>query len=149
MTLLPGGMRAAKVRNAGILLGIGLGGLLEGIVLHPIADSWFQLALWLISLTGVGALWSAVRGPGPLLSGSALVGYLFVGWGAFNVAEGLLNHPILGMPLAQVPLQEWGFLLVGGAGFVVLGLLLRGAAPAAPTLERRSGSDRRSGSMVR
>ena len=141
-------MRAAKVRNAGILLGVGLGGLLEGIVLHPISDSWFQLALWLASLTGVVALWSAVRGPGPLPSGSALTGYLFIGWGAFNLAEGLLNHPILGVPLAQVPMHEWGFLLVGGVGFVVLGLLLRGS-PAAPVLERRSGSDRRSGSMVR
>lgn len=141
-------MRAAKVRNAGILLGIGLGGLLEGIVLHPISDSWFQLALWLTSLGGLVALWSAVRGPGPLPSGSAFTGYLLIGCGAFNLAEGLLNHPILGMPLPQVPLHEWGFLLLGGVGFVVLGLLLRGS-PAAPAFERRSGGDRRSGSMVR
>ncbi|HYN13449.1 MAG TPA: DUF2243 domain-containing protein [Burkholderiales bacterium] len=146
--MLLGGMRAAKVRNAGILLGIGFGGLAEGIVLHPISDSWFQLALWLTSLTGLVALWSAVRGPGPLPSGSAFTGYLLIGWGAFNLAEGLLNHPILGVPLPRVPLHEWGFLLVGGVGFVILGLLLRGS-PAAPARERRSGNERRSGSMVR
>jgi uncharacterized membrane protein len=140
-------MRAAKVRNAGILLGIGLGGLVEGIVLHSIADSWFQLALWLICLAGLVALWSAVRGPGPLPSGSALTGYLFIGWGAFNLTEGLINHPILRVPLAQVPLHEWGFLLVGGVGFVVLGALLRRSR--AEARERRSGADRRSGSMVR
>jgi uncharacterized membrane protein len=146
--MIRGVVRAAKIRTAGILLGIGLGGLLEGIVLHPISDSWFQLALWLTSLTGVVALWSAVRGPGPLPPGSVLTGYLFIGWGAFNLAEGLINHPVLRMPLAQVPLHEWGLLLVGGVGFVILGLLLRGS-PAAPARERRSGGDRRSGSMVR
>jgi uncharacterized membrane protein len=141
-------MRAAKIRNAGILLGVGLGGLVEGIVLHSIGDSWFQLALWLISLAGIAALWSAVRGPGPLPAGSVLTGYLFIGWGAFNLTEGLINHPLMRVPLAQVPLHEWGFLLVGGVGFVVLGALLR-RSPAKGTRERRSGAERRSGSMVR
>ena len=35
-------MRAEKIRNAGLLLGIGLGGFLDGIVLHQIAQ-WHSM----------------------------------------------------------------------------------------------------------
>lgn len=136
-------MRAQKIRNAGLLLGIGLGGFLDRIVLHQIlqwrttmaAEGWFQLATWLVTLAGVIVLWSALRGPGPLPRGRSLAGWALIGWGAFNLVEGAVNY-------------DWVFLLVGGAGVVVLGYLVKAPKEEA-FLERRSGFDRRSASPLR
>src|SRR4051812_47406194 len=73
-------LNAARM-SPGVLLGIGLGGFLDGIVLHQIGqwhnmgsarlppltmaamsrnmawDGWFHLATWLITLLGVLLLW--------------------------------------------------------------------------------------------
>jgi uncharacterized membrane protein len=169
--------RASWVRTAGILLGIGLGGFLDGIVLHQIAqwhgmlsavlpphdmaamkqnmaaDGWFHIATWLVTLGGVAALWRALRGPGPLPSGRALVGNMLVGWGGFNLVEGIIDHHLLELHHVRdlpehVPFFDWAFLLVGGVAMLLAGLALRGRAGAVATIERRSGLERRSGSMV-
>ncbi|HVJ11892.1 MAG TPA: DUF2243 domain-containing protein, partial [Burkholderiales bacterium] len=79
-----------RARNAALLLGVGLGGFIDGIVLHQIAhwhqmlssvmppdsmqamqhnmvaDGWFHLAMWVVTLAGVLLLRSAVRGSGPI-----------------------------------------------------------------------------------
>jgi len=168
--------RASRVRTAGILLGIGLGGFLDGIVLHQIAqwhsmlsavlppqdmaamkknmaaDGWFHLATWLVTLGGVAVLWQALRGPGPLPSGRALAGNMLVGWGGFNLVEGIVDHHLLELhhvrDLPQhMPFFDWAFLIVGGVAMLLVGLALRDRREAT-TLERRSGIERRSGSMV-
>ncbi len=170
-------LRAKRIRIAGILLGIGLGGFLDGIVLHQIAqwhnmlsavvpphdmaamkrnmaaDGWFHLAAWLVTLGGVVALWSALRGPGPLPSTRAFAGDMLVGWGAFNLAEGIIDHHLLGLhhvrDLPQhVPFYDWAFLIVGGIAMILLGLAMRDRRGTVSVYERRSGIDRRSGSMV-
>lgn len=140
-------MRSHKIRNAGLLLGIGLGGFLDAIVLHQLlkwdtvvpariaADGWFQLAAWLVTLGGVIVLWSALRGPGPLPRGRSLAGWVLVGWGAFNLAEGIAGY-------------DWLFLLVGGAGAIALGYVVKASKDEA-SIERRSGFDRRSASPLR
>src|SRR5512145_208675 len=93
---------------AGVLLGIGLGGFVDGIVLHQIvqwhqmlsavlppdsmeamkrnmaADGWFHAAVWIATLAGVLMLWQAVRGPGPVPATRHLLGNMLLGWGAFN-----------------------------------------------------------------
>lgn len=166
-------LRHAKVRAGGLLLGLGLGGFIDGIVLRQLlqwhqmlsavlppesmeamrqnmaADGLFHLATWLLTLAGVFALWSAVRGPGPLPRTRTLVGYMLVGWGVFNLVEGAINHHVLVLhhvrDLPQhVPVYDWIFLLGGGVGFVLLGLaLVGGRHGAAYREERRSGVDRR------
>jgi len=169
-------LRSKRIRTAGILLGIGLGGFLDGIVLHQIAqwhnmlsavlpphdmaamkrgmaaDGWFHIATWLVTLGGIAALWSALRGPGPLPSTRAFIGNMLVGWGGFNLVEGIVDHHLLELhhvrDLPQhVPFYDWAFLLVGGVALLLVGLALRAGRPA-PPLERRSGTERRSGSMV-
>ena len=171
-------MRARKIRHAGLLLGIGLGGFLDGILLHQIlqwhsmlsaripphdmeamrismaADGWFHLATWLVTLAGVMVLWSALRGPGPLPRERSLLGWALIGWGSFNLIEGMVNHLILGLhhvrDLPQhVPAYDWLFLLVGGLGFIALGFLLKSREPMEHLIERRSGFDRRSASPLR
>ena len=49
-----------------------------------------------------------------------------LGWGLFNLIEGLIDHQILNLHHVRdlpvhVPAYDWIFLLVGGVGFIVLG----------------------------
>jgi uncharacterized membrane protein len=58
-----------------------------------------------------------------------LTGQLFLGWGSFNLVEGIVDHQILGLHHVRdlpthVPAYDWMFLLIGGLGFMLLGSLL-------------------------
>lgn len=169
-------LRAKRIRAAGILLGIGLGGFLDGIVLHQIlqwhnmlsavvpphdmeamrqnmaADGWFHMATWIVTLAGVAALWSGLRGPGPLPSTRTFAGNMLLGWGGFNLAEGIIDHHLLGLhhvrDLPQhVPFYDWAFLIIGGVAVIFAGLAMRDRSRLNER-ERRSGFDRR-GAMIR
>jgi len=105
----------------GLLLGIGLGGFVDGIVLHQIlqwhhmltatdeypsttivgleantlADGLFHSATWVIVLIGTlmtVKAWQQGRLAPPW---RVHVGLLLVGWGAFNLVEGLVDHHVL------------------------------------------------------
>lgn len=147
-----------RASAAGVLLGIGLGGFVDGIVLHQIfqwhnmlsarvpptnmaamrtnmvADGWFHAGVWTFTLAGALLLWSAA-GPGVRLPGMRhLVGLLLIGWGAFNLVEGLIDHHLLQLHHVRdvpvhVPAYDYLFLLVGGVGLLALGwFLTRGTA---------------------
>jgi len=130
-------MRANKVRTAGFLLGFGLGGFLEGILMHPVVGT-FYIFVWAISVGGVLTLWFAIRGPGPLPSGRMFIAHALIGWGVFNMLDGIASHD-LG--------TEW-LVFASGLGFALLGVLLAWLREE-HFIERRSGYDRRSGSPVR
>jgi uncharacterized membrane protein len=110
-------------RAPGLLLGIGLGGFLDGIVLHQVlqwhhmltdtgehpattvagleantlADGVFHLATWLFvaaaSVLTVRA-WQRGELAPPWRSHLGLV---LAGWGAFNLVEGVVDHLLLGV----------------------------------------------------
>lgn len=130
-------MRETKVRNAALLVGVGLGALADVILferlLHwrvPAATApWFPALAWFLCLAGVLVLWSAVRGPGPLPSSRAFAMHFLYGWGVFNIFEAGVERS---WPLA-----------VAGVGLGVAAAVLR-AAPAFRGAERRSGYERRS-----
>ena len=108
---------------AGIVLGMGFGGLADGIVLHQILgwhhlvcytvncqptsvaqllhenmqDGLFHLGLWITTLAGVVLLFRAGRPAGGTWRGRVLTGGILAGSGLFNFFEGLLNHQILGI----------------------------------------------------
>jgi uncharacterized membrane protein len=163
-------MRYQRARNAALLLGVGMGGFLDGIVLHQIAqwhqmlsaavppetmeamkrnmaaDGWFHLATWLVTLAGVAVLWSAVRGPGRLPSTRSMAGYLLAGWGAFNLVEGIIDHHLLELHHVRdlpfhAPLYDWVFLALGGIGFILAGLAMLDRAGQPVPLD----AERRSG----
>jgi uncharacterized membrane protein len=51
---------------------------------------------------------------------------MLLGWGAFNALEGIVDHHLLGLHHVRdlpvhVPLYDWLFLVIGGAGLLVLG----------------------------
>jgi uncharacterized membrane protein len=82
-----------------------------------------------LTLLGVLMLWSdGLAGLSPRRL-SVLIGQMILGWGLFNLVEGVIDHHLLNihhvrdMP-SHVPLYDWIFLAVGGVGFSLLGLVL-------------------------
>ena len=131
-------MRYARVRSAGLLLGMGLGGFAETLLLQQV-DTLIHAAAWAAMFGGVIALWRAIRGPGRLPRTRTLLGYLLVGWGVFNLAEGLVAHHVL-----ELHYVHWLYVIAGGA-LVLAGLAVRDGDDRlpAPAGERRMGRDRR------
>jgi uncharacterized membrane protein len=166
-------LRYQRARNAALILGVGLGGFIDGITLHQIAhwhqmlsavmppesmeamkrnmvaDGWFHLATWLVTLVGVLVLWSAASVSGRLPTLRSFVGYMLIGWGGFNLVEGIVNHHVLelhhvrDLP-AHAPGYDWLFLGLSVA-LVLVGRALREQRFIAST-ERRSGIDHRASS---
>jgi uncharacterized membrane protein len=114
-------MHQGPIISSGILLGTGLGGFFDGILLHQILqwhsmlsslrppddlvtmkynmlwDGLFHAFTWLTTVAGVARLWRAGRRPDVPWSTETFVGSLFLGWGLFNFVEGLVDHQILGI----------------------------------------------------
>ena len=144
--------RAVSVR-AGVVIGVGVGGVVDGIALHQIAhwhnmgsavlppvtmdamrtnmrwDGYFHAATWLVTLLGVYLLLYDARRGARLPTGRAFSGQMLLGWGVFNLIEGVVDHHLLQLHHVRdlpvhVPLYDWGFLAVGGVLPIVLGWLL-------------------------
>ncbi|WP_126664596.1 DUF2243 domain-containing protein [Haloterrigena salifodinae] len=142
--------RVKPLVRAGIVLGIGLGGFFDGIVLHQllqwhhmlsartdptvlsdlrlnvVADGLFHVGTYLFTIAGIALLVRAWRRSDVPPSRRALLGATIVGWGVFNLLEGLVNHQLLGIhhvwPAGPGSVLLWdvGFLL-SGVVFVVGG----------------------------
>lgn len=108
---------------AGIVLGLGLGGFIDGIVLHQILqwhhmltdygshasfplttvpslqdntfwDGLFHLATWVLVTVGLFMMRRAMAA-GYRGTRRGLAGLLLAGWGLFNLVEGVVDHHIL------------------------------------------------------
>ena len=116
-------MKHPSLFRAGLVLGLGLGGLFDGIVLHQILgwhhmvcttdtcqpasiaalqrqivqDGYFDFTVWALTLAGVALLFRATRAKSPPGSEKYFAGAVLAGWGAFNFIEGLIDHQILGL----------------------------------------------------
>ncbi len=112
------GGRTRPLVTAGALLGIGMGGFVDGILFHQILqlhnmlsnrvardslvneqinmfwDGMFHAFTWISVAAGIYLLWRAVTRRGAILSGEAFFGAMVLGWGLFNLVEGLLDHEI-------------------------------------------------------
>jgi uncharacterized membrane protein len=126
---------------AGIVIGVGLGGFVDGIVLHQIlqwhhmvtgpfppdsvrnlelntlGDGLFHAFAWLMTAVGLALLWRASRRADVIWSGRIFVGSLGMGWGLFNLVEGIVDHHLLGIHhVRSVPdplLWDLAFLALG------------------------------------
>ena len=70
----------------------------------------------------------------PVPTARAFTGQLVLGWGIFNLVEGLVDHELLGLHHVRdlpvhVPAYDWVFLAVGGVGLVVVGWRLARDTP--------------------
>ena len=128
--------------SAGILLGLGLGGFFDGIVLHQIlqwhhiatsagypADTLANLELN-VTAAGLLLLWRTARKPHFRWSAKLLFATILMGFGIFNLVEGIVDHHILGLHHVNetVPRDQWilwdlGF-LIWGAGMLIGGWML-------------------------
>ena len=105
--------------TASMVFGIGIGGFIDGIVLHQIFqvhemlsnkipatdyigksinmfwDGIFHFFCMLVVLTGIILMWKLLFRKDVDRSGKLLGGGLLLGWGLFNIVEGLINHQIL------------------------------------------------------
>jgi uncharacterized membrane protein len=98
----------------------------ENLQLNTVADGLFHAAAWLVTVVGVFLLWGALRN-GEWPGWSRLVGGLLAGWGGFNLAEGMVDHHLLGLhhvrPGPDQLAYDLGF-LAWGAAMLVFGVLL-------------------------
>ena len=162
------GRGVSPVFAPALTIGIGLGGFIDGIVLHQIlgwhhmlsartgfgmranelADGLFHAAMWLVVLAGVLWLYARLRLPPvpaawPRLARGprpwqALVGAMLTGWGLFNVIEGLVDHQVLDLHHVRPGAHQ----LAWDLGFLALGVVLAvvGLLVARPRRVRRSGA---------
>ena len=141
-----------------------MGGFIDGIVLHQIlqwhmmlsnvvrpstveaihlnmfCDGVFHAATWIVTFVGMMLLWqSGQRGTNPPLS--IFLGALLMGWGAFNLVEGLINHQLLELHNVREVMQPtaWniGFLVVSAVIFLI-GLFMTYKQPRSRELQRRT-----------
>jgi uncharacterized membrane protein len=132
---------------SGLLFGLGLGGFVDGIVLHQIlqwhhmvsdvsrypvdtvaglevntlADGLFHVAAWVFVLLGSIAAIRAWRRGRLAPSWRFHFGLVLVGWGVFDVVEGLVDHQLLGVHHVR---DDLGGPLSWDIGFLVFGALL-------------------------
>ena len=134
---------------AGTLLGIGMGGFIDGIIFHQIVqlhsmlsaklpqntlvnvktsmvwDGLFHALTWITTAIGIAALWNAAKVKDERWSGRVLWGSLFLGWGIFNFVEGLIDHHILNIHhvVERLGVSVYDYLfLLSGVIFALSGL---------------------------
>lgn len=151
--------------SAGILFGLGLGGFFDGIVLHQVLQWHHMLSTWYPPVTmenlklntlwdglfhslayvfvvvALFILWRAAHRQHLAWSGKLLGGTLLIGFGLFNVVEGVVDHHLLGVHhvnelvvASERPLWDFGFLAWGAVMLGIGWVLLRAGqrAEAAP-----------------
>jgi uncharacterized membrane protein len=155
-------------------MGLGLGGLIDGIALHQIlqwhhmlsdtgehpsdtvagledntlADGFFHLATWSLIVTAMLLMVRAWQRRELAPPWRVHFGMLLAGWGVFNVVEGVIDHQLLGIHHVRDDLGAplgWDLAFLGfGVVLTVAGVAL---ARTGKGLARRPRSDRSSHSV--
>jgi uncharacterized membrane protein len=105
--------------RAGMVLGVGLGGFVDGILFHQLLqvhnmlsarlpkttianievnmfwDGLFHSFTLLMTLMGIAMLWRAGKREEVPWAGKAFAGSCLMGWGIFNFSEGIVDHYVL------------------------------------------------------
>lgn len=140
-----------RVVTAGMMIGVGMGGFVDGIVFHQILqfhnmlsaripndtlvgakvnmvwDGLFHAGVWLATAIGITMLWRAAKRSDVVLSTHALVGALWLGWGMFNVVEGVIDHHVLALHhvYEAAGASWWDYVfLASGVAFIATGWLM-------------------------
>lgn len=132
---------------SGLLFGLGLGGFFDGIVLHQVlqwhhmVSSWFPPTtvenlrlntLWdgifhsttyVFVVLALYLLWKAAQRQHIYWSSKMMWGAVLLGWGIFNVVEGVIDHQVLGVHHVN-ELVELSQRMIWDIGFLAWGLLM-------------------------
>jgi len=157
--------RRAFPTSAGILLGLGLGGFFDGIVLHQVlqwhhmltsagypadsvrnleintlADGLFHASTYVFVLLGLIIMWRTAHRSHLWWSSRLLVGTILMGFGIFNMAEGIVDHHLLGIHHVNetVSREQW---IYWDVGFLIWGAAMLGGGWALYKAGKRRTSD--------
>ncbi|HEY0066532.1 MAG TPA: DUF2243 domain-containing protein [Flavisolibacter sp.] len=140
--------------TAAMVLGIGLGGFVDGIVLHQVLqwhemisnrlppntlvnksvnmfwDGIFHAFTLIVTLIGVILLWKLLKRNDVDRSGRLLAGGMLIGWAVFNIVEGIIDHHLLKLHnvreiTASQDLWNYGFLGFSVVMWIVGGAMVR------------------------
>ena len=133
---------------AGTCLGIGMGGFVDGIVFHQILqwhnmlsavrppstlvnveinmfwDGLFHAFTWSMTALGITLLWRAIAPRETFRSARTLAGALSLGFGLFNLVEGVIDHHLLGIHHVIETPGHLGYdlaFLASGAALILVG----------------------------
>lgn len=143
--------RMARRTISSLLFGVGLGAFFDGIVLHQLlqwhhlvsvpvppddlaamelnvlADGLFHVLAWIATVAGLLLLLLSPADGRPA-PGRRFAGGILIGWGGFNLVEGLIDHHLLGIhhvrPGPDELLYDVAF-LAWGAAMVAAGTWMR------------------------
>ncbi|WP_138503724.1 DUF2243 domain-containing protein [Nostoc sp. PA-18-2419] len=129
---------------AGVVLGLGLGGFVDGIVLHQLLqwhhmlsnirpltnvanedlnmvwDGLFHAFDWVVTVVGIILLWRAGGRDDVPWSSQTFIGSILIGAGLFDLVEGVIDHQILGIHHVKPGPNQ----LAWDIGFLAFGALL-------------------------
>jgi uncharacterized membrane protein len=164
---MAGDRTGSRVFGPAVTIGVGMGAFLDGILLHQllgwhhvlsarpgvsmrgneVADGLFHAASWVLVLAGVVWLYGRLRQPPvpgawPRLDAGprpwrALGGPMLLGWGLFNVVEGLVDHQLLGLHHVRPGPGQVGWDL----GFLAAGIVIAGCGLLLTRAPRRAADD--------
>ncbi len=144
--------RIRMLTAGGLLMGMGLGGFVDGVVIHQILqwhhmgtaveghdrypattvasleantlwDGLFHAGTWVLTVIGLYLMWRATEA-GHRFTAKGLTGLLLAGWGAFNLVEGLIDHQIIGIHHVRDDLPPGPAKLAWDIGFLAWGALM-------------------------
>lgn len=137
---------------AGLILGLGLLGAIDGIVFHQllqwhhmvlsdniqleiVTDGLFTALFSAILIWGGVKIFRDARQNELGTSWRIFLGGIYIGGGAFNIVEGIVDHHILQVhrvkPMAENPLMYDLAFLAMGALLVVIGFMIKRLEPNA------------------
>jgi uncharacterized membrane protein len=141
--------------SSGIFMGVGLGGFVDGILFHQILqihgmltakypkdsfanyqinmvwDGLFHAVTWIMTAVGLAMLWEAGRRADVPWSGKTFFGSMVLGWGLFNLIEGIIDHHILHIHhvMESEGVSIWDYAFLGsGVLFIAIGWAMIAAA---------------------
>ena len=154
-------------RAPAFVLGLGLGGFIDGIALHQIlqwhhmltgdgggepmdtvagleantlVDGFFHLVTWMLVAVATILLVSAWQRGDFAPPWRVHFGLLLAGWGVFNLVEGLIDHQLLGIHHVR---DDLGGPLGWDLGFLAFGALLVVAGSLLARRRARTSAGRR------
>ena len=147
-------LNPVPLTTAAIILGIGVGGFIDGIVFHQILQ-WYEMIsnklppvtldaksvnmFWdgifhsfnlLVVITGIFLLWKLVNRSDINKSFNLFSGGILCGWGLFNMVEGLIDHHLIKLHNVRdntnnIDLWNYGFLFFSVIILIIGYILIR------------------------
>ena len=151
-------LTVAPLISASTTLGIGIGGFADGTILHQILqwhemlsnkipptslinksvnmfwDGIFHLFCLIVVILGMALLVKLFFRNDVIISWKTFIGGIFLGWGIFNIVEGIINHQILKLHnvreiTTNVDLWNYGFLGISVIFLIIAWMLIWKGSP--------------------